>query len=189
MWRFLRTLFGATPPGPKRVHKPPAEFGQAAAPDWLLEWKGAVLPHGGSFRGRLLLREGVPPLAQVEYPVSRTRPAPPREVPLSTTAETRLRLVLLEAFPERLLSVEEGCRDGIPIAVVVHRQEPHQGVRAWCNLCDALGLIEQGHSSQARSFAELIDRAFEPGRTLAPVYRLGLVLFEASIVDSQENHT
>jgi len=175
MWGLLRSLFAATPPHPESVSEPPAEFGVMAAPDWMLEWTGWVRPYGGGYRGRLSLWEEAGPVSlQVEYPVSRTRSAGPRSVRLSESAERRLRSVLRDAFPEE-------CFDGFPFEVTVHRREPYRGVRARCNLGDALELIRPWGGPPGQSWVEQMDAVVEAGRTLAPVFRLGFVLFEVSV--------
>lgn len=184
MWTAIRAMFAPKPPSLETVHQPPAEFGLAMAPVWVLEWAGWVRPHGGGYRGRLSLWDGsAPVLATVESPMSRSRPVCSRLVQLSEPAVGRLRTVLRDAFPEQLLSVPERCRDGFPFEVIVHRREPYQGVRARCNVGDGLDGIQPWTGN--RSWSELAEVAAEMGRPLAPVFRLGFVLLELSLTSMQ----
>jgi hypothetical protein len=181
MWQLLRALFTATPPAPEYIHEQPAEFGLASAPDWVLEWTGWALPHGGGYRGRLALQENErPATAQVERPISRTKPTVPRAITLPELIEDCLRAILRETFPAHLLSVREECRDGFPLEVTVHHREPYQGVRAGCNLGDAFEVI-RGADTQTQSWSARVADTVE-GKPLAPVFRIGFLLFELSFM-------
>jgi hypothetical protein len=159
MWRFVRALFpppqgrpyprweeglisyhGPVLADPEIVAKAPAEFADEAAPDWLLRWKGCVLPgSGGGFRGSLgvwesdLRGEGF-----VECPISRSRPVTPKQFVADPEPLHRILELPHDSFPDRFLNVRSQSIDGIPFELFVYRRNPFCGVRACCNLCDAM---------------------------------------------------
>jgi hypothetical protein len=100
--------------------------------------------------------------------------------------EERVWSVLRGAFPTRLLSVPAACLDGFPFEVTVHCREPYRGVRARCNLGDGLELI-RAWTRPGRSWGELAGAVGEAGRPLAPVFRLGFVLFEMSVASARDS--
>lgn len=152
------------------------------------EWQGWLLPHGGSYSGRLPLWEKIAcSTAAVVYPLSQTRSPQPIQVTLIESLSLRLWSVLREAFPERLLSVPEGCRDGLPFELVVTRRKPYRGVRARCNLGDVLSLIQPGEDQVIRSWSDWAESQVSAGRAIAPVFRLGLLLLDLSLDSPHES--
>jgi hypothetical protein len=102
-------------------------------------------------------------------------------VPLADNTVSRLRGLLREVFPERLLSVPQRCIDGLPFEVTVQRRNPALEVRARCNLGDGLGLLRERVSSADRSWIEWADCAAAAGQPLPPVYLVGFLLISVSI--------
>lgn len=143
MWRFIRSLFRSAlrplPAKPEEIHEPPEEFARVTAPDWFLKWTGHLLPHGGGFRGCLGIWESdLKGIGICEYPLSRNKPTPPKDLFLDASAVPALLDVLRESFPDRLVSVPPGVIDGIPFELVAHRRQPYRGIRACCNVAEGL---------------------------------------------------
>jgi hypothetical protein len=132
-----------TPTQPaEAIQAPPPEFCANLAPDWVIEWLINILPNGGRYRGRLLLRESVRCVsARVEYPISKLRPAVVTEVPLPAETVGLLREILRTSFPDALAKLPWMCCDGIPTEIVVHRCHPYQGIRTFCNIGDAMQFL------------------------------------------------
>lgn len=189
MWRLLRTLFAAAPSSPTRpeyVHEPPTEFGLAAPPQWVLVWTGWVLPNGRSYRGRLALwEEAGRQSAQVEHPVSRTQPVQLKSVAVPKHAEAHLRSLLRDAFLDGLVSIPEESIDGFPLEVTIHHRDPYQGIRARCNLGDALCAFQTSGGRPGPTLAEMACAVAEKG--LAPLFQLGFLLLELSLAGASES--
>lgn len=188
MWRFLRSLFRLpppAPPAPEFVNAPP-EFSQNAPPDWLLEWRGAILPGGGSFRGRVPLwwAKDVT-VADIEFPFSRHRPSTPRPSPLRAAVTRKLLDIVKAAFPEQLLTHPPQCIDGLPVEMVVHSRESYRGVRISCNLGDAIYLWRPcgpgGENPSTFSCVEAIEQLERAGTAPPATYQLAFLLFETTV--------
>jgi hypothetical protein len=159
MWQFVRALFlprqgrpypsweegfisyhGPVLAEPEIVAKAPAEFADKAGPDWLLHWMGCALPgRGGGFRVSLgvwesdLRGEGC-----VVCPISRSRPVAPKQFVADPESLHRILDRLHDSFPDRLVNARSQSIDGIPFELFVYRRNPFCGIRACCNLFDAM---------------------------------------------------
>lgn len=186
MWEWLASFFPEAPPQPEVVRTPPEEFACAEPPVWLVEWEGKLLPRGPSFQGRLPLWNQMDrPIAEIVYPLSRTRPVERRTVELSEAGAGRLWVVLIEEFPSRLLSHPPGGTDGFPFMVVVHRREPCLGIRARCDLLDGLTLLQKQPEGVALSITKWEETKGNGGQPIPAVLRLGLLLLDVSFPSFQ----
>jgi hypothetical protein len=184
VWAWLRSLLtlpSPPPPHPELIPVAPADVASRLTADWLLEWNGCLLPYGPGYRGSLLLWDsGTAPAATIESPVSRINPVPLRPVPLPEKTEHLLRSILHEAFPERLLNRPPFCNDGLPFEIVVYRRASYLGVRASCNLAEAMSEVREGDPPPPWCLADYAE-ATVAGQPLAPLFRVGFLLASLSI--------
>ena len=167
MLRFLTWLFGSdedTAGEPTDPWRPfeltvPKEFGDLDSPDWIVEFKGIGLPHGGRYRTRTQLWIGTRGTAVVN--VSETRDRDPLElrVNLSPREIEALAAALQRNAPSSLRSVESGVLDGMPARVALYRREPPLQIQATCNLAVYSGasvqpgcLVSRGARGTRRDF-------------------------------------
>jgi hypothetical protein len=193
------SFYRKPPARPEEVPEPPEEFAREPAADWVLDWCGALLPHGGCYQGRLAVREATATAAgQVEYPLSHSRPVGPRQLVLEPSDVTYLLDVLRQSFSDTLASVQAHGSDGIPFELVVYRREPYRGIRVRCNLWDEMWLLSGSprpspppvpifvsagkHLAKLMGFRVQDQPADKPP---APIFLLGKVLFAKTLVASQ----
>jgi len=116
----------------------PPEFQQDNPPDWLLDLKGAGLPHGGAFSVRVQLWQG----ARIASADILLLPEKEGAAPRNTSAELissevdRLLVLLGFSFPDQIESVPSDAKDGIPVTLSLYRQEPYCEIISTCNLAD-----------------------------------------------------
>jgi len=129
---FFKRLFG-------RKETPlelPPEFLQETPPDWLIDMKGAGLPHGNRFSIRVQLTDSaragtaeilILPCSEGEEPKNASGALARSEV-------DRLFVTLGFSFPGDIGDVPAQVIDGIPVNISVHRHEPYSLAAGECNL-------------------------------------------------------
>jgi hypothetical protein len=131
---LFRRLFGKSS---EAIEAPP-EFLQAAAPDWLIEAIGRMLPDGGHFsiRTQIFNAARTATVDLVTFPVGGEPASQTRELERAKT--DRLLVILGFSYPHDIADVPGPTDTGLPVAITVFRREPLVAQRAECNLWDWL---------------------------------------------------
>jgi hypothetical protein len=129
---FLKRLFGRkeTP-----VELPP-EFLQEEPPDWLIDLKGAALPHGNRFSIRVQILHATRAGTVEIVMLPRNDGEEPKSTngALAQTELDRLLVILGFSFPGDIIDVPAQVIDGMPVNISIHRHEPYSMAAGECNL-------------------------------------------------------
>ena len=129
---FLKRLFG-------RKEEPaelPPEFLQEDSPDWLIDMKGAALPHGSRFSIRVQILDATRAGTVEIIVLPRKEGEEPRSASgaLAQTEIDRLFVILGFSFPGDIANVPALVIDGMPVSISIHRHEPYAMAAGECNL-------------------------------------------------------
>jgi hypothetical protein len=154
---FLKRLFGHKESPPEL----PPEFMQENPPDWLIDLKGAGLPHGNRFSIRVQLSDKARTGTAEILILPRKDGEEPKSAngALARSEVDRLFVILGFSFPGDIANVPAQVVDGMPLNISIHRHEPYAVAAGNCNLA---GWMESR----------------KPG---PPVIEIGKILLEAQI--------
>ncbi len=129
---FLKRLFG-------RKEEPaelPPEFLQTRPPDWLIDMKGAALPHGSRFSIRVQISDATRAGTVEIVVLPRKDGGEPKSASgtLTQTEIDRLFVILGFSFPGDIANVPAQVIDGMPVNISIHRREPYAMAAGECNL-------------------------------------------------------
>jgi hypothetical protein len=129
---FLKRLSGHKESPPEL----PPEFLQENPPDWLIDLKGAGLPHGNRFSIRVQLSNAARGGTAEILVLPRKGGDEPKSASgaLARSEIDRLFVILGFSFPGDIADVPAQVIDGMPVNISVHRHEPYCLAAGECNL-------------------------------------------------------
>ena len=139
---FLKRLFGRkeTPP------ELPPEFLQENSPDWLIDLKGAALPHGNRFSIRVQLSHAARAGTVEIVMLPRKEGEEPKSASgaLARLEIDRLFVILGFSFPGDIADAPAQVIDGMPVTISIHRHEPYSVAAGECNLAEWMDSKKSG---------------------------------------------